>query len=207
MSTSKPSVGDSISPPAPEATPAVSQVRSTILMASQRRLREVGHYERYAAQLSPPHKATLLELAAPCWLPIAVGFAHYTACDALGVPEREVVAAAQNLAMHGQGTFLGIAANVARGAGVTPWTLAAQAPRLWARAFSGGSCAAAELGPKDLRVEVTGWSCATIPYCRWAFRGLVLGLVKLVAREAHVRELRFSALRPAHEITLQVSWA
>lgn len=184
----------------------MSQVRSTILMASQGRLREGGHYDRYAAQLAPPYRTTLLELASPRWLPIAVGFAHYAACDALGLSEQEVVTLAQNIAMQREGTFLGVAANMARGIGVTPWNLAAQAPRIWARGFTGGSFATAALGPKDLRLEVVGWSCAAIPYCRWAFRGLVLGLVKLVAREAHVCELRLSALRPSHEIRLQISW-
>src|SRR5262245_61558213 len=154
MSMSKPSMGGSLPPPPSGASETVSQVRSTILMASQTRLREVGHFERYVAQLTPTHRTTLLELAAPCWLPISVGFAHYAACDALGFSEREVVALAENISMQGQGTFLGIAANLARGVGVTPLTLVPQAPRIWARGFMGGSFVATQTGPKDLRLDI-----------------------------------------------------
>lgn len=181
-------------------------MRSTILMASQARLREEGLYDRYLAQLSGSYQIELVELGAPCWLPVMLGVAHYAACDALGLAEREVVALAQRVAMQGDGTFLGIASNMARGVGVTPWAMASQAARVWARGFVGGAIGTTRLGPKELRLDVVSWPCATVPYCRWAFRGLVHGLVKLVSREAYVRELRLSSLTSSQDLALQVSW-
>jgi hypothetical protein len=185
---------------------AVTHVRSTILMASQERLRQAGLFERYMAKLPPELSAELVQLGAPSWLPIVYGTSHYAACDAIGLSEQEVVAMAQRTSMHAEGTFLGVAANLARGTGVTPWILARQAPRIWSRGFMGGAIGSAKLGPKELRLDLAAWSCASIPYCRWALRGLVLGLVKLVSREAYVRELRLSTASSAHDISFQVSW-
>jgi hypothetical protein len=184
---------------------AVSHVRSTIVLASQARLRQEGLLERYLMHLPGAYSAELAQLGAPCWLPLTSGMAHYMACDALGLSEAAVVAMAQRMSMHGEGTFLGVAANIARGAGVTAWTLARQAPRIWARGFMGGAVGCTKLGPKELKLEVVGWPCARIPYCRWAIRGLTLGVFKLISREAYVRDLRTS-LTPSDDIALQVSW-
>jgi hypothetical protein len=203
---SNPCADDETALPARDSIKGVSHVRSTILMASQARLREEGLFDRYLTRLSPTHKTELVELGAPCWLPVEVGVAHYAACDALGLAEREVVAIGQRVGMHSDGTFLGIASNIARGAGVSPWAIVSQASRIWARGFVGGAIGSTRLGPKELRLDVVSWPCATVPYCRWAFRGLVLGLIKLVSREAYVRELRLSSLTNSQDLVLQVSW-
>jgi hypothetical protein len=183
----------------------VTHIRSTVVLASQARLRQEGLFTRYLAHLPAAHVAELAELGAPRWLPVASGFAHYAACDAIGLPEAAVVEMSQRLSMQGDGRFLGVAANIARGTGVTPWTLARQGPRIWSRAFMGGAIGCTKLGPKELRLELARWSCLRIPYCRWAIRGLALGTLKLVAREAYARELRASAT-PSDDIALQVSW-
>lgn len=194
---------DSLGLPPRAAIKLVSQVRSTIVLASQARLREVGLFERYLTHLPSAYSTELAQLGAPCWLPLEFGVAHYEACDALGLPEADVVAMAQRLAMHADGTFLGVAANIARGTGVTIWTLARQAPRIWARGWVGGAVGCTKLGPKELKLEIVGWPCAGISYSRWGMRGLTLGVAKLISREAYVRELRTSS---RNDMTLQVSW-
>jgi hypothetical protein len=198
--------GDELALPPRASIKPVTHVRSTIVMASQERLRQDGLFERYLTELPTAHRANLAQLGAPCWLPLSHGLAHYAACDAMGLSEQAVLAIAQRTAMQAEGTFLGVAANIARGAGVTPWMLARQAPRIWGRAFMGGAIGCTRLGPKELRLDVANWSCAALQYCRWAMRGLVLGAVKLVSREAYVRELRMSSLTGSHDIALQVSW-
>jgi hypothetical protein len=192
--------------PARATIKPVSHVRSTLILASQAKLRQEGLYERYVSKLPSVYTEELAQLGAPCWLPLSHGNAHYAACDALELGEPAVLALAQRMSMHSEGTFLGVAANIARGTGVTPWSLAAQARRVWGRGFMGGAIGSTKLGPKELRLDVANWPCAAIPYCRWALRGLVLGLVKLVSREAYVRELRLSTLGGAHDVALQVSW-
>jgi hypothetical protein len=74
---------------------------------------------------------------------------------------------------------------------------------MWTRAFTGGSIRGVELGPKEVRIEAYGWPCAHIPYCRHAFRGLCLGVAKLLSREAYVKVL---PQRIDDSVALQVSW-
>lgn len=194
---------DNLGLPPRSSIKVATQIRSTIVLASQARLREEGLFERYLTHLPSERRAELIQLGAPCWLPLEAGVAHYAACEALALGEPEVVAMAQRMSMHSEGTFLGVAASIARGTGVTVWTIARQAPRIWGRAFMGGAIGGTKLGPKELKLEIASWPCARVRYCRWAMRGLVLGVVKLVSREAYVREVRTAS---PDDMTLQVSW-
>lgn len=172
-------------------------------MSSQVTLREQGLFERYVEQLPREVHHDILQLGAPSWLPLRLGMAHYEACQRLGLTEEQVVEIARRVAMHREGTFLGVALNLARGAGITPLTVSRQLPRLWGRAFTGGAIHGIELGPKELRIEAEGWPCAHIPYCRYAFRGLCLGVAKLLSREAYVKVLPQTT---EGCVALQVSW-
>jgi hypothetical protein len=172
-------------------------------MSSQATLREHGLFDRYSQNLPTELREEILHIAAPAWLPIGVGMVHYKACDDLGLSDDDVVAMAERVGRHRDGTFLGVALNLARGVGVTPLTLVEQLPRIWARAFMGGTAGSAQLGPKEFRLEVAGWPCLRLPYCRHALRGLCLGAAKLVAREAYARALPATS----HEgLALQISW-
>ncbi|HEX6246198.1 MAG TPA: hypothetical protein VFZ61_34980 [Polyangiales bacterium] len=181
----------------------VTHIRSTLLMSSQATLREQGLFELYASYLHGDVRHEILQLGAPCWLPLRLGLAHYEACQQLALDEEQVVEIAKSVAMHREGSFLGIALNLARGAGVTPLTVSRQLPRMWSRAFTGGAVQCVELGPKEVRIEAHGWPCAHIPYCRYAFRGLCLGVAKLLSREAYVKVL---PQRIEDSVSLQVSW-
>jgi hypothetical protein len=91
--------------------------------------------------------------------------------------------------MKSQGTFLGVALNIARGVGVTPWTVMGQTRRIWERGFVGGAIAVFKLGPYDARLEIVAWPPARIEYCRHAFRGLAHGVCLLLSKMATVREV------------------
>jgi hypothetical protein len=184
--------------------PPVTHIRSTLLMSSQVTLREAGLFERYLQHLPRPLHEQITQLGAPCWLPLEIGVAHYEACDQLGLSEAQVLAMASRVSMHREGSFLGIALNLARGAGITPLTVFKQSPRLWARGFMGGALGGVQLAPKELRVEVAGWPCAQIAYCRHALRGLYLGVAKLLCREAEARELPASTT--SDRMAFQLSW-
>jgi hypothetical protein len=182
--------GDEITALPPRAeVKGVTHIRSTLLMSSQTTLRDVGLYDRY--------------LSAPAWLPLSLGIAHYRACDQLGLSDEEAVAMAMRLAMNRQGSFLGIALNLARGVGVSPWTIAKQIPKMWARAFMGGAIGGTKLGPKELRLEIAGWPFADIAWTRNALNGLTLGVLKLTCREAYVRTL---PLEHSAAVAYQISW-
>ena len=91
----------------------VTHIRSTLLMSSQTTLREHGLFERYASLLPADVRQEILQLGAPSWLPLRLGMAHYQACQLLALDEDQVVEIAKAVAMHREGSFLGIALNLA----------------------------------------------------------------------------------------------
>lgn len=173
-------------------------------MASQATLRDAGLFERYVTHLPADYREEIVQLGAPAWLPLELGLAHYQACQELGLREAQVVEMAQRVSMHREGSFLGVALNLARGSGISPLTVFKQGPRLWSRAFMGGAIGGTQLGPKELRLDVVGWPCARIPYCRYALRGICLGLAKLLSREAYARSV--PAPSGTENLSLLLSW-
>jgi hypothetical protein len=181
-----------------------TKVKSTLIMSSLKTLREAGLFDEYVRQLAPEVKDTILELAAPSWQPIDLALAHYGACDRLGLTPAQVTEMAQRVSMQAQGTFLGIAIAIARGIGVTPWTVLGRARPIWERAWVGGGMAGFRLGPQEMRIEVAGWPCARIPYCRHALRGILLGVVSLLSKEAYAREL--TELQTKQDVAYRLVW-
>jgi hypothetical protein len=181
-----------------------TKVKSTLIMSSLRTLREAGLFDDYAGHLPPEAKDTILELASPSWLPIEIALAHYGACDQLGLSPSQVTEMAQRVSTQAQGTFLGVAIAIARGIGVTPWTVLGRARSIWERAWVGGGMAGFRIGAQEMRIEVAGWPCARIPYCRYALRGILLGVVSMLSKEAYAREL--TELQTDLDVAYRVAW-
>jgi hypothetical protein len=158
-------------------------------MSSQKHLRDEGLFGEYEKHLDPAHQRTLMETSIARWLDIELGLAHYAACDALGLGPNRVAEIGQGVGMQRRGTFLGVAVGLAAGIGVTPWTVLAQADRLWKRAFQGGAMGTLKIAEKEARIEVVGWPCARIVYCRHALRGLVLGVMGLLSPQVSLHEI------------------
>lgn len=60
----------------------------------------------------------------------------------------------RSVSMRAQRTILGTAAKMARGAGVTPWTILPPYGRLSRRGVDCGALAVFTLGPKDARIDI-----------------------------------------------------
>jgi hypothetical protein len=165
-----------------------SAVRSTLLQSSLTSLREHGKYDSYLAGLAPQHRERILGSLAPEWLPVEIAFAHYTACDALGLDQATVAKLGEEVGDRVQGTFIGTLLRSARMVGFTPWTALGQVPRLWERVFQGGAIALYKRGPKDAAIEVRGMTLAGLPYFRQALRGVfAVGIRLCGARSVAVR--------------------
>jgi hypothetical protein len=179
-----------------------THIRSTLLMSSQGTLRAAGLFDRYWNLLEAGAREDIAALGAPAWLRVQIGLAHYRACDALGLSQSDVVELASKLGGARDGTFLGVAMNLARGVGLTPFVMASQLPRIWQRAFQGGAIRGTQAGAKELRIEVAGWPFAAIPYCRYALRGLCAGVAGLVAPDMQAHELSAGA----DDVCVQLTW-
>lgn len=176
--------------PAPrDRVPVTTLVRSTLLTASQKSLREHGHYDRYAALIAPAYRETLLVLTAGVWLPVDVAAAHYDTCQRLDLPPSEIIAIGAEVEKNTERTFLTFLTRAAHEAGATPWLPLSQIMRLWARVFVGSAVAVYKTGPKDARIEVGGWPLSTNAYMRTAVRGIIPSILELFCKKSYAREV------------------
>jgi len=192
-------------PSEPKQIPTATKIRSTLLMSSQKTLREEELFTAYEAALPSEHRDAILHLTTPAWLDIELGMSHYTACDRLGLSPIRIGEVGQRVGMHAQGTFLGVALAIARGAGATPWTAMKQARRIWERAFVGGAIGVNRVGPTEARVDVFALPIARIDYCRHALRGLLQGVTSLLTKSAHVREIPLVP-RDDDRMSFKITW-
>jgi hypothetical protein len=183
----------------------VTHVRSTLLASSVLAIREHGYMDRYLEKLPTELHATVLHSVAGSWLPLDVGFAHYTAADALGLSAREQFDIGRNVAERVQNSVLGTLVKVAKSAGVTPWIGLGHFQRLWDRLLQGGSGAVHRLGPKEARVEMHGVGLVRIAYFRNGWRGMFSGSGELFATKVYVTEL--ASRTTDSSMALRVAWA
>jgi hypothetical protein len=182
-----------------------SEFKSTWLSASLDTLRARGHFERYLAHLPLEHHAPILESIAGVWLPTEICYAHYRACDSLGLSVPEQIMMGRGVLDRMQKTIFSLAFRVAREAGVTPWTMLRTLPSEFERQWRGGACGIFKLGPKDARIEMIGFPCAAIPYSRIALRGVAIGLAELVCAKCYVSDVK--ELCNDTTIAYRVAWA
>lgn len=177
-----------IIPHAAVITPA-HNVRSTLIQSSLKFLHERGHFERYLRLLAPEHREIIIGTLAPTWMPIAVGIAHYRACDELELDAAELIAIGEAVGDRIQGTFMTTLVHTARAAGVTPWVLFKRFDRMWGRIFQGGSVQIRKVGPKDIAIEVRAAQLSQFAYFRTAFTGVVRAGFKVVGvRASYVKQ-------------------
>jgi len=172
-----------------ETPTEVTRLRSTLITTSLQSVRARGHLDRYTTLVDAAHRDTILHLVAGVWQPIAVGMAHYAACNALGLTSQEQIAIGREVGERVQGTFLGVVVRSAKAVGMTPWTGLDQATRLWTRLFVGGTVSVHKLGPKEAAVELGHNPLAGIPYFRAAFRGLLVGGALMFSQKAYASEV------------------
>jgi hypothetical protein len=168
-------------------------------------LRERGHFENYITRLPEEFHPPILESVAGVWLPIEVSIAHYRACDALGLSKREAWDIGVEVTRKVHGTSLALAIRLAKQAGVTPWTILAQLPRLWERVWRGGGVAIYQRGPKEALLEVVQWRPAGIPYVRHTMPAVVHGLVEMFCQKAYVTEA--ASMMSETSLGFRLQWA
>lgn len=193
--------------PAPlERLPAVSEIRTTLIASSLQSLKARGLLERYTEQLPEELRPTILHCIAGQWFPISVGFAHYQACDALNLSlelQREI---GSDVSRRIHETFLGVMLQVAKGVGVTPWTLLPKANQVFSRIAKGGGTQVTKLGPKDASILVARLPLLEIAYFRTAMQGIYQTAIGMFAKRVHVRLIATESKVPGTLTTMHVSW-
>ncbi len=180
-------------------------MRTTWLTASQATLRERGHGARYEEALAPEHRDAVLSIVAGTWMPMPLVRAHYTACDALGLAEPELLEIGAAATRRANATHLAFVVRLAHGAGVTPWTMLGQMQRVWSRTFDGGGAVGVlRHGPKEARVRIVGYPLAGLHYNRVTMRGIVGGFVELFCEKLYVKEI--PSYCDGRSLGMRLSW-
>jgi hypothetical protein len=182
-----------------------THVRSTLLQASLRMVRLSGNYDLWYASMDPLYRATIVESLAPTWLPIDAGLAHYLACDSFGLDDAALEKIGQSVGEQLQSTLLGLAAKLARTAGLTPDVAATFFGKLWPRLCQGGSFQLMLLGPKDLSIELRSAVMSKSRYFRGTYVGNVRAAIKLLGTRAlHIKQLPYD--EKSDRFTVHVSY-
>jgi hypothetical protein len=184
---------------------AATQFRSTWLSSSLLALKERELLDQYFRHLAPEHRSAVESAVAGVWLPAEVADAHYAACDRLLLPASEQFAIGLEVTKKVHGSALSTAVRLAKGAGVTPWTALAQVQRLWERIWVGGAVTVTEVGPKDARLEILGWTCSRYPYCKTAMRGVLTGTLDLFCQRTFVSPIE--PLCTSMTLGYRIAWA
>jgi len=190
----------------PEKLGVATRIRTTLLVSSLQSLRRRGSFDPYMHLLSQEHHMTVNSMIAGQWVPMAVGLAHYEACQALGISQPEVVAIGREVGDKIHGTFLATMVRMAGQVGATPWTAMSFVGRLYDRLFQGGGgVTVIKLGPKDARVVFVGMPVARVPYYRMAMNGVFEVGTELFCKKAYVADV--AAECTATTSVLHVAWA
>jgi hypothetical protein len=184
----------------------VTAVRSTLLTSSLTSLRARGLFERYDALQTSSHRQTILNLMAGEWLPVEVAFAHYQACDALGLSVEEQIAMGKDVSRRIHETFLSLVVKAARGTAMTPWLLLPQGKKMQGRLAIGGGIRVSKLGPKSVRVELARLPHLVIPYARYGLLGFYAAGVELLASQVTARIVKSESADPARLFVLRIDW-
>lgn len=182
-----------------------SQFRSTWLTSSLRALAARNLLDAYYEHLPKSFHDAVQTSVAGVWLPIDVAIHHYQACDALRLSVAEQVAIGREVTQFAHRTAYSMALRLATSAGVTPWACFSIQERLWRQVWVGGEVSSSRMGPKEAKLELRGWPCARIPYCRLAMRGLLAGQTELFCQKAYVNEI--SAECTPTSLAYRVAWA
>ncbi|HYP78145.1 MAG TPA: hypothetical protein VER12_19365 [Polyangiaceae bacterium] len=193
-------------PALPDAVGELTHVRGTLLASSIQSLRSRGLFERYSALLPDSYRDRVLNSVAGEWLDTEIALAHYSGCDALGLPVAEQIGMGRDVSKRTHETFLGLIVKMARGAGVTPWVVFPKINSLYMRIFRGGGIQITRLSPKQARVQTLGLTPLGISYFRNAYLGMYEAGVSMFASNVLVRPLSLAASPPGKDFTLHLQW-
>lgn len=175
-------------PADPGILPPVTAVRGTVILSSVQALREADLYDRYLDRIPQRFAAEVLGVIAGGWVPLELAWAHYRACDDLGLAPSVQVEIGRRAGKKATGTMLGTAVKLSRFTGATPWTLMKGGHRIWNRAYDGGGMRIFRVAPTEALVEAHKNPLLNeLEFCRNSFRGFCLALYGLVSRRMSMR--------------------
>jgi hypothetical protein len=192
--------------PLPASFQPLKSVRSTLIISSYGTMRDQGYGKAYLEALPAQYHRAVLDAVAGVWLPVDVALAHYNACGMLGLAPDAQIAMGRKVGERMHGTLLGTVVRMAKGAGVSPYTVIPQFQRFWDRAFDGGGLHATKVGPKEVHIGVEKAAIADSSYWRSALCGLAMGVLDLFCQKSYMQELGAKKRVPGC-VSFRIQWA
>lgn len=184
----------------------VSAVKHLVIQTSLAMLQRTGLFQRYRELIDPSVLQELQTALASAWAPIVLADAHYRACDDLGLTTEQLSALGQGVGVRLQETSLVTAAKKNRDSDFDLWNEVGSLHRMWARLYQGGSALIAKLGPKDLLIELRGFSLNRYRYHRYAqLASIGAAFTALGVQLESIKVASYSAAND--ETQIRVVWA
>jgi len=171
------------------AVPLATSIRTTLLAASTRSLKQAGLYDKYLQHLPVEHHERIEAIMPGGWLPIGVASAHYAACDRLALPPAVIAQLAGDCSRFFSTVIYTVLSRLARAAGASPWLALDQAERLRTLTWKGSEIVVTRTGPNEAHYAWLGQPLAASPYFRVASTAWMRGVLTLFTPTARVRLL------------------
>lgn len=188
----------------PESGP-LTAVRNVIVQSSLAELKQHGHYEAYTKLMDPGVLEQLLFSLAPGWIPFDLAFAHYEACERLGLSDQHFAAMGRSVGGRVQETVLVSARKKAQEPGHDLMQSIGSLGRMFPRLFQGGSVQVVKVGPQALLYEERGFKLNCFNYYRQGHVAAVRAAHEALG--VKIVELRALSYKAAtDELVVRVEW-
>jgi hypothetical protein len=178
--------------------------RGTIFFLDWRWLRARNEYDRYVSRIQPVLRSRLLAVTAGDWVPVEILHAHYRALDAMGFTREQTLECGVSVGEALHGSMLRTLVRLASHLGATPWTVMAQAPKLWSRTWRGGGFLSVRLGDKSARLDIVKNPAARSAFHRGSVSGVTSVGIGWVCEKHVIQEI--DGARTDDSFSLQVDW-
>jgi hypothetical protein len=176
-----------------------------IIQSSLAELKTHGHYEAYTKRIDPGLLEQLLFSVAPGWIPVELAFAHYDACERLGLSDKDFAAMGRSVGDRVQETVLVSARKKAQEPAHDLLQSIGSLGRMYPRLFQGGSVQVVKVGPKTLLYEERGFRLNCFHYYRQGHVAAVRAAHEALG--AKIVDLRALGYKPAlDELVLRIEW-
>lgn len=183
----------------------LSAVRRMLVHSSIAGLQADGLYELYSSLVPASSLAEIHALIGPGWMPVDLALAHYTACDRLGLSEKQILSYGMR-AGDEMGNALLLANNQPSVPGAeSVWAKILAFSRMGRRIHEGSSAQYVKLGENALLIEHRGNPMFSISYYRTAHLGFLRNTFNRVSIQ--VTDLKLSPYRSSDaHIEARISW-
>jgi hypothetical protein len=164
---------------------AISEVRSTLIMAGIQAVRAQGLFGPYSESLSSGVREQIAGLAAGIWVPVEIAVAHYSAMDRLGIDQSVIEALGADVAARTWKHILAPVFARSKRIGPKPWEALSHAQETVQLNWRGGDVRIFKEKPTQALYEWAGQPCADIPYFVTSFGSFMRELLKLFSSRAY----------------------